>query len=55
MNQNNAARNEGETFADYKIRRRLMSLSTRIILRGKLFWDSKEQGTYIKPKMAMAV
>lgn len=41
---------EGETFEQYKERRRNVNSALRIYLRGTLVWKSKEYGSYKKPK-----
>lgn len=44
------ARNEGESFADFKERRIIDNENNRIALKPKLFWDSYYQGTYTNPE-----
>ena len=39
-------RREDESFEDYKQRRKEDQEETREKLKGKLIWNSKEQGTY---------
>lgn len=48
--QLNPARNEGESFEDYKIRREFNATRLKIELKGKLFHDSSNKNTYVKPK-----
>ena len=41
-------RNEGEDFADYKLRREADHEATKKALKGKLFHDSYYEGTYTR-------
>lgn len=45
----NPARQEGETYEEYKERRRMRNLVQKMREReGTLFWDSASRGTYKK-------
>tara|TARA_R100000742_G_C4279010_1_gene102652 strand:- start:1939 stop:2100 length:162 start_codon:yes stop_codon:yes gene_type:complete len=39
-------RDKNETFEEYKIRRKKNKTRIKEHLKGELFWDSREQGTY---------
>lgn len=39
---------DGESFEDFKQRRALENRLTRRILRGRVVWDPRKQGTYGK-------
>ena len=41
-------RNEGESFEDYKIRRKKDNEETKFKLKGELIWESKKDGTFKK-------
>ena len=41
-------RNKNETFEEYKIRRKKNKESIKQHLKGEIFWNSREQGTYKK-------
>ena len=41
---------ENETFEQYRVRRLNAAAKQKNIKHGKMFWDSKELGTYRKPK-----
>jgi len=43
-------RKEDESFEQYWKRRKKQQLVDKAYAKGRLFWDSKTQGTYIKPK-----
>jgi hypothetical protein len=46
---------EGESFDDYVKRRELSKMNTKYNRKnGKMFWNSKEQGTYVKAKHELA-
>lgn len=39
---------DGESFEDYKLRRKINNISIKYWLRGRMFWDSSKKGTYWK-------
>jgi len=39
-------RNQNEPFEDYKKRRKAENEKTRLYLKGRIVWKSKEWGTY---------
>ena len=41
---------EGETYEEYKVRRKLAKEAIKQYLRGTVVWNSSVQGTYIRPK-----
>ena len=40
-------RKEGESYEDYKARRKNANMWMKFKLKGFLFWNSKERGTYL--------
>jgi len=42
-------RKEGEDFEDYRERRLKEQKRLKVYLRGRVFWDSKNLGTYRNP------
>tara|TARA_R110002049_G_C8923111_1_gene543436 strand:+ start:107 stop:292 length:186 start_codon:yes stop_codon:yes gene_type:complete len=48
MEHQTLERGAGESFEDYKIRRKKMNEETKFKLQGELFWESKTDGTYKK-------
>tara|TARA_R110000744_G_C19184839_1_gene543190 strand:- start:54 stop:239 length:186 start_codon:yes stop_codon:yes gene_type:complete len=48
MEHQSLERGAGESFEDYKIRRKKMNEETKFKLHGELFWESKTDGTYKK-------
>jgi len=40
----------GETFAEYRKRRKEEKERTKTLLKPRLFWDSARLGTYRRPK-----
>lgn len=46
----NLQRNENETFQDYRERQNLFEKATKKLTEGKLVWDSRSKGTYVKAK-----
>lgn len=43
-------RKNDEPFGDYKVRRMVQNNPIKLYLKGKVFWNSKEVGTYVKEK-----
>jgi hypothetical protein len=41
---------EGESFEQYKMRRAMGNAQIKVNAKGRMFWNSQEQGTYIKAK-----
>lgn len=44
------ARNENESFEDFKARREIDNYETKRALKPKMFWDSYIKGTYTNPE-----
>ena len=43
-----AKRGHNESFKDYKERMKKNNNSVKMHLKGELFWDSRNQGTYVR-------
>ena len=41
---------QGETFVDYKLRQKQVRAKQKQLAKGKLVWDSRTKGQYIKEK-----
>lgn len=46
--ENNPARNDGESFERYKARRADLNAQIKRKLKGRLLWDTAENGKYVK-------
>tara|TARA_R110000787_G_scaffold100060_6_gene204918 strand:+ start:389 stop:577 length:189 start_codon:yes stop_codon:yes gene_type:complete len=48
MEHTSLSRAAGESYEDYKVRRKKMNEDTKFKLKGELIWESKTDGTYKK-------
>lgn len=44
-------RGKEESFKEYKQRQKEAALYVKVVGSGKTFWDTRQQGTYRKPKV----